>query len=115
MNSKLLAQFKIPGQGGSEEVVTPKGIPSGGLDDVGGGLLTVGYEYLFYLAIFLAIIFLLFSGIQMITSGGDAIKLAAARRRLIYAIVGLVIVLLAFWIVSIVFQVVGVDTKLFSF
>lgn len=112
MNPKLLAQFKIPGQDGAkQEVVVPNGIPKGGLEDAGGGFLTVGYEYLFYAAVFLAVVFMLFSGIQMITSGGDTLKLAAAKKRMIYAIAGLVLVILAFAIVNIIFQVVGLEAK----
>ncbi|MBI2022235.1 hypothetical protein HYS97_00060 [Candidatus Daviesbacteria bacterium] len=113
---EILAQFKIPGQSGQQEIVVPSGIPkelSGGLDTTGASFFQVGYQFVFYAAIVLAVIFLMFSGIQMITSGGDSEKLTQARRRMTFAIVGLTIVLLAFLIVSIILSALGLDSKLF--
>lgn len=114
--SNKLAQFKIPTTGGEEQIVVPSGIPkqlSGGLNTSGKAFIQTGYQYLFLAAIVLAIIFTIFSGIGFITSGGDSEKLAEARKRLIYSIIGLSIVILAFVIVSAVIKVVGGDPKLF--
>lgn len=111
-----LTQFKIPTNSGQEQVVVPSGIPkqlSGGLDSSGKAFIQTGYQYLFLAALVLAVIFIIFSGIQFITSGGDSEKLAEARKRLIYSIIGLVIVLLAFVIVSAVVRSVGGNPQLF--
>lgn len=52
-------------------------------------------------AIAATLILIVWSGVQWASSGGDKGKLEAARRRLTWAIVGLIIVLLAFFIVGI--------------
>lgn len=49
-----------------------------------------------------AVIFIILGGITMITSGGNAENVANARKRIIYAVVGLVIVGLAYTIISFV-------------
>lgn len=111
-----LAQFKIPGPSGPQQVPVPSGIPkelSGGLETSGKAFIQLGYNYLFLAALVVAVIFILFSGIQLVTSGGDAQKMQAAKARLVYSIIGLVIVLLAFVIVSAVIKTVGGNPQLF--
>ena len=49
----------------------------------------------------LSIIFIIISGIKLVTSGGDSKKLASASSTLTYAIIGLVVTILAFAIVRI--------------
>lgn len=56
------------------------------------------------LAGFAAVIFIIISGIQFITSGGNPEAAAKARGRLIYAIIGFVIIILSFAILQIVNQ-----------
>lgn len=43
-----------------------------------------------------ALIIILYSGIKYITSGGDPVKVASARKTLTFAIIGLVLIVLAF-------------------
>lgn len=109
--------LKLPGDNGKmQQVVAPSGIPkelSGGLDTSGKALIQTGYQYLFLLAIFLAVLFTIYSGMQMITSGGDSGKLADARRRLMFSLLGLGIVILAFVIAGAVIKAAGGDPKLF--
>ena len=50
----------------------------------------------------LAVIFIIISGIQFVTSGGDPKGAAAAKDRLVYAIIGFVILILAFAILQII-------------
>lgn len=107
-----LAQFKIPSDtNNSVNVPVPSGLSAplqnASLKTTGAAFFQTGYNLLFTLTIALAIIFIMFSGIQMMTSGGDSQKLASARARLIYAIIGLVIVILAFLIVRTIFTLTG--------
>lgn len=50
----------------------------------------------------LAVIFIIVSGIQFITSGGDTAKATKARQTLTYSIVGLIVAVLAYAIVRFV-------------
>lgn len=52
------------------------------------------------LAAIVAIFFIILSGIKLLISGGDEIQVGKAKKSLTYAIVGLVIISLAFVIVN---------------
>ncbi len=61
------------------------------------------------LAALLALIFLIWGGFKWITSGGDKAKVEAARNTIIAAIVGLILALLSYVILSAVLRIFGVD------
>jgi len=73
-------------------------IPTGGADD----LLTNGLNLVYFLAGAVSVIVIIVAGIMYTTSNGDAGRVAKAKNLLTYSIVGLVVVLLAFTITSIV-------------
>ncbi len=54
---------------------------------------------------FLAVIFIVISGIQFITSGGNPEGTATAKNRLVFALIGFAIVILAFAITQIVSKI----------
>lgn len=55
-----------------------------------------------YIAGALAVLVIIYSGIRYITSTGDAARIKAAKDTLIYAIVGLIVAMLAYAIVNFV-------------
>lgn len=68
---------------------------AGGISDVLTKFIILFYE----IAIILFIFMVIFSALQWITSGGDKEKVASARGRLTNAIIGLVILGLA-WVIT---------------
>lgn len=56
-------------------------------------------------AALIALFFLIFGGIKWITSGGDKSKVESARNTIIASIIGLIIALLAFFIITVVLGV----------
>lgn len=61
-----------------------------------GFILSLLYKYILPLIGVVGFIFFLWSGVQYLTSKGDPKGLAAAQARLTYAIVGLIIIFLAY-------------------
>ena len=61
------------------------------------------------LGIIAALVYLLYGGIKWITSGGDKAQVEAARNHIVAAIIGLVILVLAWVIVAVVFTVLGLQ------
>ena len=59
-----------------------------------------------YIVGVIAVIMLIWGGIRYITSGGDAKKVTDAKNTILYAIIGLVIALLAFAIVNFVINAI---------
>jgi len=83
-----------------QDINVPKGIPNPppgytGINKILGGVF-IG---LFLIAILLTLIYLIWGGIDFITSSGDKNKIHAAREKITFAIIGLVIVLLSLFII----------------
>jgi len=60
-------------------------------------------------AAIIALFFLIYGGIRWITSGGDKAKVESARNTIIAAIIGLIVSLLAFFIITIVLGLFGLS------
>lgn len=65
-------------------------------------IATTIIKYFSYIVGVIAIIFILYGGFKYITSGGDSSKVTTAKNAIIYAIIGLIIVALAQFIVNFV-------------
>lgn len=89
---------------GGQEITAPEGIPMGGLGEGEGGtrLIQNGLSWLLVAAIILAISFLIWGGIKWITSEGDKTKVTNARKTIIYSLLGLIIALASFLLVSLI-------------
>lgn len=96
---KYLA-FKVPGINTEKpiEIIGVNGAPKEGtlLTQVLPALIT----YLLIGTTLLALAFLIFGGIRWIISGGDKTAVESARKMITYAIIGLVIAFLSFFIIN---------------
>lgn len=63
----------------------------------------------FALSAIAALILIIISGIRLLLSGGDAERVARARRSLLYSIIGFVIVLSSFLILRVISFVTGAE------
>lgn len=67
-----------------------------------GGLIGMIITVIFVVAIVLALFYLIWGGIKWLLSGGDKAKVDAARQHIVAAIVGLVIIFLSYFVLSII-------------
>lgn len=74
------------------------GIPTTGGDE----LLSNGLNLVYYLAGAIAVIVIISGGIFYVISNGDAGRVAKAKNLILYAVVGLILVMLAFAITNFV-------------
>lgn len=72
-------------------------------------LLSTAVTILFIVAIVLTLFFLIYAGIDMITAGGEKQKVVNARNKLTFAVVGLIIVFLSYFIVNLIGTILGVN------
>ena len=63
----------------------------------------------FMIAVLIALAFLILGGIKWITSGGDKDGVEGARNQIIAAVVGLIIVFLAFFILNLILGLFGMS------
>lgn len=90
--------LKLPG---GQTVNPPQGIPQGGLSTT-SSIIANAVTIMIIITAILSLIFLIYGGIMWITSGGDKSKISAARSRLTFAIIGLVVALGSFFIVNVI-------------
>lgn len=109
MNKLVL---NLPGASGqaTQKLASPSGLPAalgGDFSTSGVALFQTGVSLLLYIATALAILMLMWGGIQWITSSGDPEKLASAKKKLTFAVIGLVISIGAFFIVRVIITILG--------
>lgn len=56
-----------------------------------------------------ALIFVIWAGIQLVRSGGDAKQVEGARKTLTFALIGLVLVLMSFFILNMIAGLTGTE------
>lgn len=61
----------------------------------------------------MALLMVILSGIQWIMSSGDPVKIADAKRRFMFAVIGLIVMLGAFLIVRVIIFMSGGDSAQF--
>lgn len=67
---------------------------------------------MFLIAAFLAVAYLMFGGIKWITSRGDKIAVESARKHIVAAVIGLIIVAGSFFALNVVFRLLGAENPL---
>ena len=104
---KNLITFTLPG-GTSLDPVEGMADPGANANHVVNVLTKSIVTDLFVIATIAALFFLIWGGISWASSGGEKEKLEKARKKIIYAIIGLCIVFLSFFIINTVGEVLGV-------
>ena len=96
----------VPGPSGPIDVLAPPGVPTTASDRL-VNFPQFAISILIVAAIVLAVLFIIYSGIQWIMSQGDPKAIEGARRRLTFSLVGLIIALGAFTIINIFVTLLG--------
>jgi hypothetical protein len=78
------------------------GMPEGGPDMI-AKIVGVGFELLILTAIILALLNLIWGGFNWIMSEGDKQRIGKARERIVYSIIGFLVVFLAFFIINLIY------------
>lgn len=91
------------------------GVPTGGLEpgQAGSNVLQLIFTFAFMLAGIIAVAFVIYAGIQWITSAGDKEKIQKARARLTYAIIGLIVAVSSFLIIGTIATLSGANPLFF--
>lgn len=111
---KQLLAIKFPGANGTPQEIQVSGIPQGGLSGDGGKFIVFGLTLFLVACILLSFGFILYGGLNWIMSQGDKTKLESARKTILYAVSGLLIAILSFFMVNFLGSAFGVDLFKFS-
>ena len=74
-----------------------------------GAIINRAIPFIFGFAGLALLLMLIVGGFGILTSSGDAKKLASASQRLTYAILGFIIIFAAYWIVQLAAKVLGLQ------
>jgi hypothetical protein len=74
-----------------------------------GSIISSFLNYLFPLAGILLLLYLLFGGFGLMTSGGDPKAVQGAKSKITNALVGFLIIFAAYWIVQLVASILGLE------
>lgn len=74
-----------------------------------GSIVSSLVNYLFPLAGLLLLLYLIFGGFSLMTSGGDPKAVQAAKSKITNALIGFIIVFASYWIVQILGTILGIE------
>lgn len=94
---------------GGYNITAPENVPEGG-KGMFEKVLGTGISILFIVAILLSLLYLIYGGIDWIRSEGDKQKVESAKKKVTYAVIGLVITFLAFLIIRVIGTVFGASS-----
>jgi len=87
--------------------------PSGGAINFNnltlGGIIGALLPYIFGIAGLLLLLYLIFGGFSLLTSGGDPKAVQAAKEKITFALIGFVIVFVSFWLVQIIGRILNIN------
>lgn len=87
----------------------PAGVPSGGLFPAGQSVISLAFNFITIVSILATLAFIIYNAIMIIISEGDKSKIAVARGGIAFSIIGLVLILLAAFIVRVIGNFFGVS------
>jgi hypothetical protein len=92
IQSKALPKFEFSGEQGNI-----------------GSIVSSLVNYLFPLAGLLLLLYLIFGGFSLMTSGGDPKAVQAAKSKITNALIGFIIVFTSYWLVQILGTILGIE------
>ncbi len=116
MRQILAQQIKLPNPDISNTTsVAVVGIPNFPFQNI-GQILSRAATLVFSFAGLGLLLMLILGGFDFLTSAGDTKKLEQGKQRITYAIVGFIIIFIAFWVVQAVGVVFGLESigKIFN-
>lgn len=76
-----------------------------------GSIISTLIPYIFYGAGIILFLMIIAGGIELMTSGGDPKKVQLARDRITNAVIGFIIIFVAYWITQIIYKILGVEPR----
>ncbi len=106
LGTSLLVGHAVHAQGFvPTELSKQYALGSSGINNLIRNIIT----FVFAIAGLVVLIFIIIAGFQFITSGGDAGKKEEAQKRIVAAVIGLLIIVFSFFIVQLIFALLGLN------
>ena len=83
--------------------------PTSGIPFTVSGIVYRLIPYVFGIAGFLILIFIILGGFQILTSQGDPKAVASGQQKITYAVVGFLIMFSAYWVVRLIAKILSLN------
>jgi len=106
----LVATCAVIGIQANAETFGPNEIPNRGLpykENIAAGLTENVLNWFFIIAAIICVVVIVWAGITYATAGGDEEKVESSKNRLIYAIIGVVLIIAAYAIVRVIYNAIN--------
>jgi uncharacterized membrane protein len=103
--TSAFAQTAIGSPCGSGEFSPLCNLTAGNL----GGLIGSLLQFIFVIAVLVALFYLIYGGFRWLVSSGDKTQVAAAREHIVAAVIGLVIIFLSYFLLSLLLGFFGIS------
>jgi uncharacterized membrane protein len=95
------------------DYIEDRGLPGFKFNDkTVGDVISAAMPYIFAFAGILLLLYFIIGGYKLMFSAGDPKKVAEGRTAVTHALIGFIIVFVAFWITQIIAQFLGLNTIL---
>jgi hypothetical protein len=102
-----MLQLTIPGF--SSPIPEPSGFIFAGSGSTIGSIVSRALKFVFPIAGLILFIFLLLGGLELLTSTGNEEKIKSGKNKIVSALIGFVIIFVAFWLVQLLQAVFGLE------
>ncbi len=92
----------IPGNDGPVNFLPPNHVPTGGPSAL-DSIIKTGLQLAILAGVIVCLFMLIWGGFDWMLSQGDKQKVANARNRLVFSVIGLFVIFLSFMIINIIF------------
>ena len=90
-------------------ITLPELAPGSGIPFSIGHIIYRLIPYIFGIAGFLILIYVILGGFQILTSQGDPKAVASGQQKITYAVVGFLIMFTAYWVVRLIARIFSLD------
>jgi hypothetical protein len=103
----LFQSLTLPGSNDGVTVQGPLSTGTFGTEITIGSILSRALTYVFFLAGLILLFMLIAGGFQMMTAAGDPEQLKAGQSKAVSALIGFIIIFIAYWAMQLVQTVLG--------
>lgn len=106
MQKQLAQTLKLPWNNADVNISGPEDFA---FSDIGSIIAKALNEYIFFFAGAGLLIVLISAGYTYLTSAGDPKKMDSAQQKITHALIGIIIIIAAYWVVQIAGRILGIE------
>jgi len=74
-----------------------------------GSIITNAYQFILPIGGIALLVMIIIAGFSLLTSAGDAKKMEQGKQRLTYAVIGFIVVFIAYWLTQLMGVIFGIE------